>query len=112
MTINQLTQVFTDMNDSDYGFGKWIYPDKISYIVLKDNSLLRTDRNLMFFFHQTEKLLYVASGMWDKINNVSVMPKTNTTAVENTDRFVSVIDFKNINNIVLKYYGTYLGGNY
>lgn len=110
MKDNQIQQIFTDLNDTDYAFGKWIHPTKISYIVLKDNSILRTDKNLMFFFHKTDQLLYVASGIWNEVNQVSIMPRSDTAHQENVDRMVSIIAFENINNVSLNYKGEYFGG--
>ena len=110
MTNNQLTQIFTDIDDVAYDFTQWIWPKKIAYIVLKDNSILYTDSQTMLLFHKTDKLLYVASGITDTVNNIVFMPKPGVYEKENVERINKVIDFDNINHVVLWYDGIYFPG--
>lgn len=111
MTVTQLTKIFTDVNETQVDFNLWFAPGyRFSYIVLKDNSLLYIGDRDMWYFDSTDQLLYIASGIYSVSTNELVMPKTGVTDQENLDRIHTVIDFANINHVVLHYRGEHLGG--
>lgn len=106
----QFQEIFKDINSSKYGFDKWIHPDEISYVVMKDNSSLRIDNQMMLYFDKIDGLVYVAAGILDVVNRPN-MPTTGVTDESNLERVLSVINFDNFNSIVLHHNGTYFGGN-
>lgn len=110
MTKKQLTSIFTDIADTDYGYKKWFRPTKFAYIVLKDNSLLYIGMEEMWYFDDTDELLYVASALTDGTTGKLSMPTTGVVDKRNVDRLSAIIDFANINQVVLRYEGEYLSG--
>lgn len=111
MTVAQLTRIFTDINEVDINFNTWFTPTyKFSYLVLKDNSLLYIGDRDMWYFDTTEGLLYVASAIINSNTNQLQMPQTGVTHSDNLDRITTIVDFANINHVVLHYRGEHLGG--
>lgn len=111
MTATQLTKIFTDINQTQVNFNVWFAPGyKFSYIVLKDNSLLYIGDGDMWYFDSTDELLYIASGLYVVSTNELAMPASGVTNQQNLDRIYMIIDFANINHVVLHYRGEYLGG--
>jgi hypothetical protein len=111
MTVAQLTRIFTDINDVNVDFDTWFTPiHKFSYIVLKDNSLLYIGDRDMWYFDTTDELLYVASAILNTNVKELQMPQTGVTHPDNLDRITTIIDFQNINHVVLHYMGEHLGG--
>lgn len=111
MKVAQLTKIFTDVNEIEVDFDVWFTPIyRFSYIVLKDNSLLYIGDRDMWYFDTTEGILYVASALLNTNTNQLQMPETGITETDNLDRITSVIDFENINHVVLHYRGEHLGG--
>ncbi len=106
----QITQLFSDVNDSYYGFKRWFKPKVFAYIVLKDNSLLYIGDRDMWYFDDTDGILYVASALLNTTTGELQMPTTGVTNQSNVDRMHNIIDFDNINHIVLNFQGQYLGG--
>jgi hypothetical protein len=110
MTKLQLTQIFADIDLPAYGFNKWFKPSGFAYIVLKDNSLLYIGDKDMWYLDGTDELMYVAGALTNTSTGVLSMPTTGVVHQNNVDRFTVIIDFENINHIVLGYQGQYLGG--
>jgi hypothetical protein len=54
--------------------------------------------------------MYVAGALTNTSTGVLSMPTTGVVHQNNVDRFTVIIDFENINHIVLGYQGQYLGG--
>lgn len=108
----QITQIFTDIDDVRYDYDKWIWPDKISYIVLKDNSIIRMAPHTMLYFDGTSQnwMLYVANGIRDNVNKTYVMPEPGVVHPDNVKRMVSVVTFRNINHVVMVHPDNWFGG--
>jgi hypothetical protein len=54
--------------------------------------------------------MYVASAILNTTTKELQMPTTGITNQNNVDRISAVIDFENINHMVLNFQGQYLGG--
>lgn len=110
MTNAQLTQIFTDINEVTHDFNQWFKPSKFAYVVLKDNSLLYIGDRDMWYLDDTDGLMYVASALTNSLNGELQMPTTGIVAQSNIDRMTVIIDFENINHMILNYQTQYLGG--
>ena len=110
MTGLQLTQIFTDVDEASYGFNTWFRPFRFAYVVLKDNSLLYIGDKDMWYFDDTDGLMYVAGAITTVLTGELSMPAAGVEDQDNVNRLSVVIDFENLNHIVLKYQGQYLGG--
>lgn len=110
MTELQLTQIFTDVEELSYGFNTWFKPHRFAYVVLKDNSLLYIGAKDMWYFDNTDGLMYVAGAITTALTGELSMPAEGVEDQDNVDRMSVAIDFENINHMVLKYQGQYLGG--
>ena len=106
----QLTQILTDVNDASYAYNTWVQPNKFAYIVLKDNSLLYISDRDMWYLDDTDEVLYVADALYNETNKALQMPTTGVVHQDNVDRIHAMIDFDNINHVILHYQGEYLGG--
>lgn len=112
MQINQLKAVMAGMNkwDPRIKMNEWFNPKAIAYIVLKDNSILYFGIDEVVLFNETEELIYVAHGI--RIGNTSefYLPVDDVNDKDNLDRVKAIIDFENVNQIVMRYKGVYMGG--
>jgi len=106
----QLTQILADINDTSYIYNSWFKPSKFAYVVLKDNSLLYIGERDMWYLDGTDELLYVASALKNDTTGDLQMPTTGITNQNNIDRVIVIVDFENINHMVLQHQGQYLGG--
>lgn len=106
----QMTQILSDIDDTSYAYKTWFKPSKIAYVVLKDNSILYIGERDMWYIDDTDEILYVASALKNSNTGNLQMPTTGILNQSNIDRLTTVVDFENINHIVLQHQGQYLGG--
>jgi len=64
----------------------------------------------MWYLDDTDELFYVAGALSNALTGDLSMPATDITNQNNIDRLTVIIDFENINHIVLDHQGQYLGG--
>ena len=110
MKKGQIVAILAHTGNPKYIVNKWFVPSNFAYVVLKDNSILYIANSDMWYFDNTDEILYVANAQYDKTNKTLKMPDTGVTSTDNIDRLSSIILYSNINHIVMRHQGEYLSG--